>query len=197
MLFMGLLVLSLFSCTDSIKYSRTVGGEFTMPFTVDNTGTFTKFGSISSYQILEAFGDDVNPLIADVTIDAINVRSGKVKLNVANDNTASSVNLSVSLKNGSKVLVNARDYYLPVDTYITQYIVNEALDKAGVQTLNKDLTDNMKQLNAYGVDFTLEGVVPEGKQLKGTVTIVVNVSLSYTVCETLPYGMGDTQCEDK
>ena len=210
LLFLISLTYLLLGCTNYLKVNRTVTKTITVPFTINATGTFASSSVITASQITNLFDPDIFKNSGSV-LDKMDINSFNVTGTInegTNTATQVTVNAFVTTGNptpllrdtklirigGNKLLQDVKDI-LNVTTGDIKKEVSfanalAAINAVGVEKIQKIITENMLGVNRTGMSIQLNGTVPAGQRLSGSIVLTLNATLTYSRCEewkTLPF----------
>lgn len=190
-------------CAKYIKVHRTVTKTITVPFTVNATGNFNSVSSITANQITNLFDPDIAGNRGSV-LDKMDVNSFNVTGTInEGTNTATQVTVSAFVTTGdptpllsdtkliriggNQLVQDAKDILNATTGQISKEISFQnalsAINAVGVKKIQKIITDNLTGVNITGLVIMLNGTVPAGQRLSGSIVLTLNATLTYSRCE--------------
>lgn len=209
LLFLISLPCLLLGCTNYVKVNRTVTKTITVPFTVNATGMFSSSSVITASQITNLFDPDIFKNSGSV-LDKMDVNSFDVSGTInEGTNTATQVTVNAVVTTGgptpllndtkliriggNKLLQDAKDILNLTTGQIKKEVsftnALATINAVGIEKIQKIINENLLGVNRTGMSIQLNGTVPAGQRLSGSIVLTLNATLTYSRCEewkTLP-----------
>ncbi|WP_341227679.1 hypothetical protein [uncultured Arcticibacterium sp.] len=203
-----LLVSSTFisGCFERGKFEYVTTIDQTFKYTLDKSGEFSESSTLTSNEIARKVLD--LDLADDFIIKEVNIKKVGMKFNFGSGSTADAIQYRVFVGNASGrdpfLSADGSQSHIPTDFFGqigVEFAVTQFLNNKGAGTVKRVLSEVLVgNSEVYGVNngksyrMDLEGIVPNGKRLVGTIDLILDVDVTYETCEEVPIGFAEEEC---
>ena len=192
-----ILQISLGSC-EKRKFEFVADIEYVQVFLIDETGPFTKSGTITEQDVLSQLDIPDDATITEVDIKTLAVI---MEPDYEGGNDAGSVRLAASIKESgsTEALFDGSLYNLPipledVNLPIVGKVGAQRLIDEGVAKLRRKINGYLTELDGGSFDIEIEGDAGAGKRLRVLIGVEFVATVTYEECIETVFGAGGDEC---
>jgi hypothetical protein len=161
---------------------------------VDKTGQFLEYRTITPEDVRA----DID-IPEEATIDEVNIESMSVQVVKLADNVATAVTISGYLQIGSETPTIFNDYTALLVGIDEPFLGLNSLVDIGVQRLRSKIEGYLKSTDQEPINLTVAGnsSPTAGNRIHANINIRMTGSITYHVCQNVPFFMGGEKCESQ